>query len=306
MIAVLVLPIWLTLRTVERPAVLIQTSNNPTPYGYTWSLTLWLVPLLAIVAWLHASPGYRLPRRAFWLTLAYLVPLGVVLDLAFGNAFFTFPNSGATLEIFVWGFDIASNSWVCNIPIEEFFFYLFGVAVALLFYLWADTVWLGRYDEHGAFTRPQPRPRLRPHWPSALLGVGLIVGAAAYKKLLSPDPCGFPGYFVFLVLTAFIPSSVLLRSVDRAINWRAFSFSATLMFLISVVWEATIAFPYGWWAYRSEMMIGEYISAWGGLPIEEPFLWLLVSFTVVIVFEAIHLDETWRRGQVPKDRSIRR
>jgi hypothetical protein len=243
------------------------------------------------MGWLRANPIYRVPWRAFWLTVGILVALGVLLDLAFGNAFFTFPNSGATLQIYVWGFDIASGTWLKNIPIEEFGFYLFGIAVALMFYLWADMVWLGRYAENGRFDRPLPAVKPRLHWPSALIGLGLIGLAVLYKKELSPEPCGFPGYFTFLVLTAFVPSSVLFHSVKHVVNWRAFSFSAMTMFLISMLWEGTIAFPYGWWGYKSEMMIGEFIGAWNGLPIEEPFLWLLVSFTVVIVFEAIHLDE---------------
>jgi len=46
-------------------------------------------------------------------------------------------------------------------------------------------------------------------------------------------------------------------------------------------------------------MIGIFIEAWDGLPIEEPLLRQLVSFTSVVVFEAIHLHElrlATRRG----------
>lgn len=297
--AVLLIPAWLTLRTVIRPAVLVMTSKDPTPYGYTWSLSLWIVPMLAILAWLRQHPDYKLPWRSFWSTVALLVPLGVLLDIAFGNSFFTFPNAGATLQIFVWGFDIASCTWLKNIPIEEFGFYFFGVAVALLLYLWADLVWFNRYHPLGRFARPVAPPKVSLHWPSALIGLGLIVAATLYKKFLSSDPCGFPGYFSFLVLAAFIPSSLLFESVNSKINWHAFSFSALVMFFLSMLWEATIAFPYEWWGYKPHMMIGEFVAAWNGLPVEEPFLWLLVSFAVVIVFEAIHLLQLSRaqRGQ---------
>lgn len=298
-IAALLLPAWLTLRTVVRPAVLVPTSPDPTPYGYTWSLSLWIVPMTAILVWLRAHPDCKLPWRSFWTTVAVLVPLGVLLDIVFGNSFFTFPNAGATLQIFVWGYDIAAGTWLKNIPIEEFGFYFFGIAVALLLYLWSDIVWFGRYHPAGRFGGPVRPPTISLHWPSLLIGVSLIVAATLYKKFLSPDPCGFPGYFTFLVAAAFIPSSLLFDSVNKKINWHAFSFSALVMFFISMLWEATIAFPYEWWGYKPHMMIGEFIAAWNGLPIEEPFLWLLVSFAVVIVFEAIHLLQLTRirRGE---------
>jgi hypothetical protein len=288
-VAVLLIPAYLTLRTVVHPAVLVMTSEDPTPYGYTWSLSLWIVPMLAILGWLRGHPQVELPWRSFWWTVGLLVPLGVVLDIVFGNTFFTFPNAGATLQVFVWGYDLGAGTWAKDIPIEEFGFYFFGVAVALLMYLWSDMVWFGRYAPGGRFDGPREPPKVSLHWPSALIGVALIVLAVLYKKLLSSDPCGFPGYFTFLVAAAFIPSSLLFDSVKRSINWHAFSFSAMTMFLLSMLWEATIAFPYEWWGYKPEMMIGEFIGAWNGLPIEEPFLWLLVSFAVVIIFEAIHL-----------------
>ena len=78
-ILTLLIPAFLTLRTVTSPGVLVMTSDNPTPLGYTWSLTLWLIPLLAIVWWLHAHPRFAIPRallapgatgEAVWQALA--------------------------------------------------------------------------------------------------------------------------------------------------------------------------------------------------------------------------------------------
>lgn len=297
------LPAFLTLRTVVRPAILVQTSDNPTPYGYTWSLSLWIVPLLAIVLYLHSHPARATPRRAFWTTVALLVPLGVLLDVLLGNAFFTFPNAGATLQIFVWGYDLGAGAWVKNIPIEEFGFYFFGIAFALALYLWSDLAWFGRYalvEGRGRWDDDDPsRPILRPHWGAILIGLALIGLAVAYKKLLSADPCGFPGYFTFLVLAAFVPAAMFYASVRDYISWRAFSFSALTMFTLSLLWEATIAFPYQWWGYKPEMMLGAFIEAWNGLPLEEPFLWLLVSITTTIVFETIHLWQR-RRAAAPQ------
>ncbi|HTV14724.1 MAG TPA: hypothetical protein VME68_08410 [Acidobacteriaceae bacterium] len=45
---------------------------------------------------------------------------------------------------------------------------------------------------------------LRFHPASALRGAALIEAAIAYKKLLSHDPAGFPGYLVFLVSGALV------------------------------------------------------------------------------------------------------
>src|SRR6266542_1948340 len=92
MAAVLVFPAALALRTVIHPAILQATSDNPTPLGYTWSLLLFIIPIGALGWWFACRPDLIFPRKAFWRTIAVLAPLGFVLDLLFGNAFFVFPN----------------------------------------------------------------------------------------------------------------------------------------------------------------------------------------------------------------------
>jgi len=42
-------------------------------------------------------PDLQFPRKAFWRTIAVLTPVGFLLDLLFGNAFFVFSNKSATL-----------------------------------------------------------------------------------------------------------------------------------------------------------------------------------------------------------------
>ena len=61
------------------------------------------------------------------------------------------------------------------------------------------------------------------------------------------------------------------------------------MVLVSLIWEATLAIPYAWWGYHHDMMMGIYISAWHDLPIEAAFLWMVVTYTTIIVYEAIKL-----------------
>src|SRR4029434_8158712 len=95
--AALIIPAALTLRSVVHPVILQATSENPTPLGYTWSLLLFIIPIGALGWWFACRPDLQFPRKAFWRTIAVLTPLGFLLDLLFGNAFFLFPNKSATL-----------------------------------------------------------------------------------------------------------------------------------------------------------------------------------------------------------------
>lgn len=279
--AMLIVPTALTLSSVHHPGVFSVRSDNPTPYGYTWSLLLFIVPIAVLGGWFVRRPELRFPRRAFWLTLAILVPLGFVLDLLFGNAFFVFNNHGATLGIMV-------PAVGGPLPIEEFVFYLSGFMAALLSYIWADEYWLRAYNvpDYAEAAR-SVRRIVRPHYPSLLFGLALIAAAAAYKRFFSDSAEGFPWYFTYLTLAALVPSAALFHTARSFINWRAFSFTFFLMLLISLLWEVTLALPYGWWGFRPEAMIGVPIGAWYGLPIEEPLVWMAVSYATVIVYEVI-------------------
>src|ERR1043166_7490891 len=85
-VAVLVVPAAIALRTIAQPGELQIESGNPTPLGYTWSLLLFIVPTLALVIWFLRRPDLKFPRTAFLRTLVVLVPTGFALDLLFGNA----------------------------------------------------------------------------------------------------------------------------------------------------------------------------------------------------------------------------
>jgi hypothetical protein len=45
--------------------------------------------------------------------------------------------------------------------------------------------------------------------------------------------------------------------------------------------------PYGWWGYKDEQMLGLTINALSGLPIEEIFLYLIVGYAGINVYEVI-------------------
>jgi hypothetical protein len=281
--AALIVPGVIALGTVIHPALLQTTSDNPTPLGYTWSLALFIVPIGALAWWFACRPDLKFPRKAFWRTIAVLTPLGFALDLLFGNAFFIFPNKEATLRCEIPALGGA-------IPIEEFIFYLTGFMLVLLSYIWCDEYWMAAYNvpDYKAVAKHIPRI-IRFHFASVVLGVVLIATAIAYRKFFSDVSEGFPWYFVYLVSASLIPSAGFFYTAQRFINWRAFSFTFFLMLLISLLWEVTLALPYGWWEYRGNILIGLHIGAWSGLPIEAVGVWLAVSFTTVITYEVIKI-----------------
>jgi hypothetical protein len=281
--AVLVVPAAIALRTVVHPAILQATSDNPTPLGYTWSLLLFIVPIAALGWWFACRPDLRFPRNAFWRTIGVLTPVGFLLDLLFGNAFFIFPNMAATL-----GCNIPAVGGA--IPIEEFVFYLTGFMLVLLIYIWCDEYWMAAYNvpDYAAAAKSIPRI-VRFHFASIVLGVLLIAAAILYRKFLSRESDGFPWYFVYLVCASLIPSAGFFYTARSFINWRAFSFTFFLLLLISLLWEVTLALPYGWWKYQPRALMGLHIGAWSGLPIEAVCVWLAVTFTTVIIYEVIKI-----------------
>jgi hypothetical protein len=283
MLAMIVLPAGIALNTVRSPGVLQIEGTNPTPYGYSWSLLLFIVPILVIGFVFLPRAAIKLPRQAFWWTIGILVPIGCATDFFFASRFFVFGNQGATLGI-------QAPALNAPVPIEEYIFYLTGFIAVLLIYLWLDEYWLAKYGELDYHTESKNIPRLlRFHPVSAILGAGLILLAIIYKKALSSKPEGFPEYFTFLVLVAFVPSAGFFRAVQPFVNWRALSFTLFFVLLLSMLWEATLAVPYKWWGYRDNQMLGLGIGAWSGLPIEAVCVWIAVTYTTAIVFEVIKL-----------------
>jgi hypothetical protein len=128
------------------------------------------------------------------------------------------------------------------------------------------------------------------HPKSLAIGLILILCSIIYKIFfIHPYQGGFPGYFIFLVIASFIPSVAFFKTTYRFINWRAFSSTFFFILLISLLWEATLASPYQWWGYNHDQMLGITIGAWASLPIEAVLVWMAVTFTTVIVYEAIKI-----------------
>jgi lycopene cyclase-like protein len=274
LLMLIAVPAAITLTTVRVPGTLVIDSPDPTPHGYTVSLLLYIVPSLAIAFWLLPRERLKVPRKAFWITMGLLFPIGAGLDIVFAHWFFTYDNAGATLgiKVPVW------HGWV---PIEEFVFYFTGFLAVLLVYIWVDEYWLRKYQ----IVRTGSGKLFQFHWPSLVTGLLLIAAGVAYKRFAGI--AGFPSYFTFLVALALTPSSFLLPTARPLINWRAFTLTMLFSVMVSLLWEATLGVPYGWWGYQSHAMLGIFIGAWSNLPVEEVIVWLAMTYVVVIVFHTV-------------------
>jgi hypothetical protein len=287
-IMVLVIPAVLTLYTVRVPMKPSDVKLNPTPLGYTVSLLIYFVPVVALHRWFRrsASEDGRMFRRsgkfdyrrsAFRRTLLVLIPIGFLLDIIFGIEFLTFEYRGATFfEHRFPAFDFASGGFREHIPLEEFVFYTLGFIAILSVYVWCDEYWLKLYNVPDYKIPPRDSEGGLPRYVAQtllvkplLIAISLVSLAWLYKKF-GPHPyhAGFPSYFTFLVVASLLPSMLLFRVTQRFINWQAVSFTVGWVVLTSIFWEATLAAPYLWWGYQPYHMMGLFIGAWFGLPIE--------------------------------------
>jgi hypothetical protein len=282
MLAMVVIPAALTLHSVREPGTL-NVGANPSPHGYTWSLLLFIVPILVIAVWFVPGEGLEIPRRAFRWTIGILVPIGWLLDVICAQWFFVFPNPKATLGI-------SAPALGRPVPVEEYVFYLTGFITILLLYVWLSEYWLAAYTvEDYAGEARALRRLLQFHPMSLVLAVGLLAVAIVHKKWFSAVPEGWPGYFIVLVAGGLIPSVSFYPATRRFINWRALSLTLFIILLVSLLWEATLALPYGWWNYQHGAMMGVFIGAWSGLPIEAVMVWLAVTYGTVILFEVVKI-----------------
>lgn len=301
-LAMLAAPVAITLHRVRTSAVIDVSVPNPSPYGYTVSLLLFIVPILVIGGWLVPQDGVKISLKSFFITMVVLIPLGMGLDFFFAHLFLKFPNSAATLGIPAPALGPCKNCHIFmgtqehvivgSVPIEEYVFYFTGFIAVLLLYVWLDEYWLCMYSVSStAAGRKDFHRLLRFHFESLMWAAVLIIASIAcrtvYDHMHSGEAAGFPGYFIFLVIASLGPSTALFPAATSVVNWRAFSLVMFVMLLTSVIWEATLGVPYGWWGYEPTQMMGIFVTAWGHLPIEAICVWLAVSFQTITVYEVI-------------------
>jgi hypothetical protein len=184
-----------------------------------------------------------------------------------------------------------------GVPIEEYVFYFTGFLAVLLIYIWLDEFWLSAYHiREDAEERRQFEKLLQFHPLSLIACIILIAFVIVLRHLLMPHSPGFPGYAIFLILIALAPSTVLLPAARPVINWRALSLTLFIIALTSMLWEATLALPYGWWNFQPAQMVGLPIIAWDSLPIEEVFVWIAVTYVTVVTYEIV---KRWKSSGRP-------
>lgn len=286
----------LAMATIGISQTAVDLLEGSSPYGYTLSLGLFVLPCLVFGIWAARSPGTAEQRRAFFITIVVLVPLGFILDIVFGRLFLRFPNLDATLGILVPGYDprtgwegLWGSGWEPVLPLEEFAFYALGFVTMLLVYVWADEILFrsSKVDDG------QRTPRVFRGWAATLLfwlAIGGVLFAIAWLIRASvPSVSGnaFPGYFLFLLAASVIPSLFCARIAFQFINWRALTLAWLFILAISQFWEGALAMPYGWWAYNPDQMMGIFIRPLCDLPLEAVLVWTLGSWTTVIIYETI-------------------
>lgn len=293
MLAIVAFGTVLAMCTVtEAPQPPYLRGHSSRDYGYTISLALFLVPILGFIVAFRRSVGQHWAEKmkALWVSAVYIVVLWSLLDVLLGNAFFAWPNPKATLPYRFLGWS-SQQGWSYNIPLEEFAFYISGFLAILMTYIWANNFWLRPF-----LRDPEPaaaittRGILRPpfHYKPFSIGAVLFLAALAYKKLWLHET-GFPGYFLFVLTLIIVPSFLLLPKVAPQINVHSLVFTMQALLLTSLLWEATLAMPYGWWSYNESQMIGIFIRPWYNLPVEAPLVWISATWMNIVFYETIKL-----------------
>ena len=281
----------IALSSVNVAPTAVYPEGDVSPFGYTISLVLFGIPVLALMGWFGRHRA-RLPRhwQAFWITFGIIVVLWSGLDMLLARTLFTFPNPDATMGLDLPGY-VPGEGWqLAAVPIEEFVFYISGCAVILLLYIWGSELWYPEYTANDdAYIEAGQGFRLGDTWHWQSLSGGLALLGAAYLIKQVMEPGGFPWYFAFLVLIIVVPSGMAFRLVLRFINMRAFLFTIQSLLAVSIIWEVTLALPYGWWGYNHEYMMGLYLRAWFDLPVEAPMLWLAAAWSNVAIYELAKL-----------------
>src|SRR2546421_5359007 len=225
MLAMVAVPAGIALHTVRIPAPTQTPPADATPYGYTVSLLLFIIPIIVIGWWFVPQEGIKIPKRAFSRTISVLFIAGCALDYFFANRFFTYRNPAATLRI-------PAPALGGPVPIEEYVFYLTGFIVVLLIYVWLDEYWLLAYNVPDYPAEAKKLRRLLQFHPTSLvLGLALIGLAIAYKKLVSHSP-GFPGYFTLLVAGGIVPAGRLFSLFPPALHLAALRLALFLFFFV--------------------------------------------------------------------------
>jgi len=248
---------------------------------YFTSLLFWLIPIVYL-SWTFmtvTAAGQGRRRKALLISALTIVVLGVVLDFLLGFKTLRFPDCAKP----DWG-----NYLLClpavggTIPVEEILFYALGPVAMTLAYACADEKWLRYYNPPDDLLNVR---LLQISWPLVYTAAGAISALFVAWQVNG----SFPTYAAFLSAGALLPAVFLYRCIGGLTNWPAFAMTTLYVSVTSVIWEATLAIPRGWWGYEPSGMLGWQIKAWGRdetiFPIEAAFVWLAAPFFTVLLYE---------------------
>lgn len=239
--------------------------------GYTWSLLVFAVPSLLMASALSRRGLLATIEQPLWRAWALLVPMGVALNFAFADDFFVYPDPQAIAGLTVPALDVGSIDRAHPIPLEEFAFYALGFLAMLLGYAWCDAVLWPR--------TAQPTTGA-PGWLEGVTAPLLLVGAG----VMVAD--GTPSYWSYLSLVPLPVTLVGWPIVRGRLNVPAVVVTTAIVVIASIVWEAVLAVPRGWWGYQADAMLGVHVL---GLPLEAVIVWGLAPVTTAVCFELLRL-----------------
>lgn len=257
------------------------------PLGYTVSLVLFLLPGLALYAWGETIPLAPHQTRAVQRTTLAVLAMGAFLDVVFAGRFFEYPNHDAVIGLWLPGlsWDADLVAWF---PVEELLFYAAGGYLMTMVYVIGDQRLFDRYHpSHRDLVLGEPGDpwAFAKRW--VILTLAVTVGAAClagawHDRAPWEDP---PLYLAFLLSIGVIPLADRLASLLRLINWRALLAAFLVVQFLSLLYEATLGLPYGYWAYQPRHMLGPTIPPWSNAPIEAVLMWLVATPAVGMLYE---------------------
>ena len=312
-----------------------QGHHDPSPLGFTLGLALYLVPFGVAWGWGMLDPEFKGFRRPVNTALLIIGVVAIVVDLGFlGATCFTFPNRASVLDC-CWlpALDwVPPHEFA--IPLEDLIFYVAAVGLTLVIYAWGNLTWQKTNSEDYVpkldadnMARLVRRGRVERCWhhdhiseapfPGFARGILVLIKrswrekvsriatcvfftamvAVAIGGMLLGPPGSFPAYAVWLLCGAGIASMLMLGACIDHINWRSFAATALYMTLLSVLFEITVALPYGWWGFDDKILLGVRLTAWWDLPVEHLFLYVINTYEIVLVYETVVLWRAWRERE---------
>jgi hypothetical protein len=253
-------------------------------HAYTWSLLAFIVPLGFMIQWLrrHAPLAWNEVVAHGPATLAVLVPMGLALNLLLADVLFVYPEARSNLGVQI---GVPAGPASVAIPIEEYLFYVLGFSFILIGYVF----FAGR--KHPGHSRATRSARCT----AGMVAVPSLLALGAAAWLRPDESVSAPVYLYYLValplaLTILFAARVR-RFIDRTGLARITAFTVTL----SIVMEALLALPRGWWGYNQALMCGVDVAP--GLPLEAVLVWFLAAVATPTVFETFRGTGTRQRQE---------